>query len=758
MQKRNRFTYLLLIIALVCEAAVFIIDVALWYSRRGNAVELEYVGAYYFKDILSVVLFLSLAMAIRSIYGRPAANARTNAWTIEPAKALWGGVLTVFVFICVALFLNAAFPKSAYQEIKALGEDLALSEQSVFTIVKSHLVALGTGLFALSGLYVIERLIFFRRSKNTRSNFLVAVGLMVISSLFMFGSRNMEGGFSLFFTVLAMLMMTANAFRLQWILSLSRRDKLRTLLLIPVLMIGGGIFEAVLLSSASDAAKTHAGTQVCLHAYSGVAGHFILLTLLFIFIYLATSFFWLLLHLPTSEAFEKKTQEMRSLYAMSRFITDVRDEEKIYDSLLAYTSGSSGATMSWLDIYEPAEAIETAKGRPLNGHAAEAPVGKFKTVSLRNINAETVHRFLKQASFVQQGIVVKKEIIQVDDLLTDYRLGKQASFFTLAQRRFNAFRKGTPDGLISSLVAVPLIARKQLIGALYVAKDIEYGFVKDDVEVISTFADQAAAVIDNSRLIKESIERERLQQELFIAQKIQLQLLPQSLPQVDCFDLDGISYPAYEVGGDYYDFVNLSEGKTIEKFGVVIADVSGKGTSAAFYMAELKGIFQSLSRIYPDSPKDLLIKANETLTRGLEKKAFVSVLYGVVDVATKELTLANAGHCPAILVSQRGNRVVRLQGMALGLDKGKIFNRNVSNETLRLETGDVVVFYTDGVLEAVSGNGEEFGFERLTLAIERSKHKCAAEIKADVFSAVNHFTEQGGSVNDDLTIFVIKAC
>lgn len=350
----------------------------------------------------------------------------------------------------------------------------------------------------------------------------------------------------------------------------------------------------------------------------------------------------------------------------------------------------------------------------------------------------------------------KKEVLRIDDVLTDRRLGKIASPFKTLLRRLKLTRDRRPEP-IGSILSVPLISRSHLLGIIHIAKDVEYGFVKDDIELLTTFADQASIAIDNSRLIKQLIDKERLQQELLVAQAIQLRLLPQSPLEAEGFDIDGISYPAYEVGGDYYDFVKLNNGDDITRFGIIVADVSGKGTSAAFYMAELKGVFQSLCSLYPDSPGELLKKVNETVIKGLSKNVFISTLYGLVDVKTRTLTLVNAGHCPAAALIGEEKKIIRLNGLALGVDKGEVFNRVLSESKIQLSEGDVVVFYTDGIIEAVNQDGEEFGYDRLLKSIDASRNKSAEEIKNDLLSAVNVFTEPGGAIRDDLTIVVLKA-
>ncbi len=314
----------------------------------------------------------------------------------------------------------------------------------------------------------------------------------------------------------------------------------------------------------------------------------------------------------------------------------------------------------------------------------------------------------------------------------------------------NRFKKMQKDRIPSgSLVVVPLVSHAGMVGILYATKAMPFGFFKDDIDVISAFADQATIAIENSRLIKKSIERERLLREMTVAQEIQRKLLPQSLPQYPTLDIDASSTPAFEVGGDYYDVVEL-EGN---KLGIAVGDVSGKGVSAAFYMAEVKGIFQSLSRLYP-SPRDFMIKANEALSSSIDKHSFVSLIYAVIDRATGTLVLARAGHCPLLYLSGTSATFLRPGGMGLGLATGDAFSASIEEQTLRLLPGDVCVFYTDGVTEARSGD-EEYGYDRLRDTVVATKEKSAAALRDALFQSVKTYADKDEN-DDDLTLMVLK--
>ncbi|MBI2619764.1 MAG: PP2C family protein-serine/threonine phosphatase, partial [Ignavibacteriales bacterium] len=256
--------------------------------------------------------------------------------------------------------------------------------------------------------------------------------------------------------------------------------------------------------------------------------------------------------------------------------------------------------------------------------------------------------------------------------------------------------------------------------------------------------------IENSRLIAESLERERYRQEMMVAQQMQKRLLPQRFPKNTAFDIAAISEPSMEVGGDYFDFVTLGK----DRLGVVVGDVSGKGVSAAFYMAEVKGIFQSLSKMC-SSPRDLLIEANHTLKESLEKNAFISLLYAVFDIPRSRLHLARAGHCPMIHISGTVRELVRPNGLGLGLTNGEVFMNATEEKVIQLKSGDVCLFYTDGITESRNQKGEEFGYERLVDLAMSARSLSAKQIQDRILAGIRAYCGQT-TFDDDLTLVVVK--
>ncbi len=252
--------------------------------------------------------------------------------------------------------------------------------------------------------------------------------------------------------------------------------------------------------------------------------------------------------------------------------------------------------------------------------------------------------------------------------------------------------------------------------------------------------------------IRRISERERMAKELEIARRVQMSLLPKVNPLVPGYDIAGICLPAREVGGDYYDFVNLG-GK---KLGIAIGDVSGKGVPAAIYMTLTKGILQSHAEEHV-SPKTVLSKVNGLMYRTIERNSFVSMFYAILDIEQRSIVFARAGQCPAIVATRPGTSGTFLtpKGMALGLENGTIFDSVLEERELTLSPGEVLLFYTDGFTEAMNAIGDEFGEDRLVASLGKHRSGTASGIIQNICLDVNKFIGDHPQ-HDDMTMVVLK--
>jgi sigma-B regulation protein RsbU (phosphoserine phosphatase) len=248
-------------------------------------------------------------------------------------------------------------------------------------------------------------------------------------------------------------------------------------------------------------------------------------------------------------------------------------------------------------------------------------------------------------------------------------------------------------------------------------------------------------------------EKQRMDDELRIAREIQKSLLPVQPPHVAGVDIADLCEPAREVGGDYYDFFEVGP----RLLGVLIADVSGKGTSAALYMAELKGLMLALSHNEP-SPRQLLVDVNRRLAEHFDNRSFITMTYAVIDLDRRTLTVARAGHTPLIIVSGGRSTIVTPDGMVLGLRLPGArlrFDELLAEHHQSIGVGDVIVMYTDGITEAMDAAGELFGQEALAAVIERHADGSAAGIRECVVREVAAFVGDA-EPHDDMTMIVIK--
>jgi serine phosphatase RsbU (regulator of sigma subunit) len=256
-------------------------------------------------------------------------------------------------------------------------------------------------------------------------------------------------------------------------------------------------------------------------------------------------------------------------------------------------------------------------------------------------------------------------------------------------------------------------------------------------------------------LIQEQGERQRLEEELRIARQIQMSLLPgEGLVSLPGIRIAALCLPAAEVGGDYYDLLPLGE----SRMGVLVADVSGKGTSAALYMAELKGLVLSLSRIH-SSPARLLIEANSILAANMDSRSFVTMTYAVVDTGARRMRYARAGHNPLIHFQARTGttQVLTPAGLGLGLDSGERFEQILEEAEVALEPGDVFLFFTDGLSEAMNDQAELFGEARLRRILEQGRALESEQLKERILTEVRRFVGDAAP-HDDLTLVLLKVC
>jgi sigma-B regulation protein RsbU (phosphoserine phosphatase) len=298
-----------------------------------------------------------------------------------------------------------------------------------------------------------------------------------------------------------------------------------------------------------------------------------------------------------------------------------------------------------------------------------------------------------------------------------------------------------------SELAAPLNLAGRTIGVFNLEHDMVDAYHEGHLEMVTAFAAQAAVAVERARLTAELLERRRLEKELAIAREIQASFLPDHAPEVPGFELAGTTEAHDEVGGDYYDFIRVSD----SRLGIAIADVSGKGIPAALIMAGFR--MSLLAEIRNEfAIRAVMRKVNGLLHESTDRGKFVTAFYGVLDHKNRVLIFSNAGHNPPILF-RRDGRIEYLEegGVALGV----LAQTEYEERPIALRPGDVLVLFTDGISEAESPAGEQFGQKRIEQVVSANVGHSADEIMTILSRAVREWSGARG-LTDDLTLVVLR--
>lgn len=550
-------------------------------------------------------------------------------------------------------------------------------------------------------LIVLRHFFFLNRTKNVKVYFNTMLVFFILASLSInfFRDENLSFLNTTFFVV-SVLLIVFNSIRISWIAFLSKKEKIYLLLFSFVITI---LFVVNILNSSDG----NIYSQI-LTAFSPSLKQFNQMIMIYGSIYFVFLFFTTLFHLPTAEAYDRKAQEVTSLQYFSKLITEVLDFNDLAETVTDITQKLSGSKAAWI-IWK-------------NG------VG-YNSLASRNI------------SFIESEKLTNQILERID-----FRNLVSTKTFNIKER----ITDGTTEDLYSVVSVSPIKSRGETQGILVAAKGEGQIFTRDDLSAIETFSDYASVAIENSRLLEQSIEKERLEKELDVAREIQRKILPADVPDYPNLEIASVFIPAFEVGGDYYDFFRISE----TKLGFVIADVSGKGISAAFIMAEVKGIFESLSKTI-ERPKEILIKANEILKETLDSKTFVSAAYGYFDFNEKKLIFARAGHCPLFLIRDMNSKQIRPSGLGLGLSSKEYFEQTLEEFSIDLFRNDTIVLYTDGVTDAKNEQMEDFGDKYFLNVLQDNASLSAQELSNKIIREITVFSSQHNQY-DDITLVIFK--
>ncbi|RJP71858.1 MAG: hypothetical protein C4539_04390 [Ignavibacteriales bacterium] len=551
---------------------------------------------------------------------------------------------------------------------------------------------------------VFTVLFFLRQKKNPKFYFNTLVAFLILTSL----SNNINfldpkiDYIQPALMVVTILLISINSIRIPWIAFLTKKEKIQLIIISTVLTV---LFIVNIVLCASD----NPGNKLLVE-FSPSLHQYLMLMMIYGANFFGIIFFTTLFHLPTAAAFDRKAQEASSLINLSKLLTQVFDFKELADTVTDITTQVCNSDSAWLVTNEE------------------------NVLSVRAV---------KNISYVEADKIVLS-------LTTEHNLKSISSVKTIKLNSVNHNKSEQQVKNFNSLAVAPLKVHNDVNGYLIAARRADELFDDDDQKSIGAFADYAAVAIENAKLLKESIEKERLEKELDVAREVQYKILPDRTPKIDDLEISAFFIPAFEVGGDYYDFFNLSD----NRLGFVIADVSGKGISAAFIMAEIKGIFGSLAKLI-DSPRNILIKANEILKFSLDKKSFVTAIFGIIDLANEKVIFSRCGHTPLLLSREGSISEYKSSGLGLGLDHTMNFENNLEEIEIKLKENDILVLFTDGITEAKNGMLDDYGMERFEKLILNNSGKPIDELSNNIIKEISLFS-QGNPQHDDITLVVFK--
>lgn len=413
------------------------------------------------------------------------------------------------------------------------------------------------------------------------------------------------------------------------------------------------------------------------------------------------------------QALRKSVQELTILNAISAAITSTMKVEEISNLILSKCTDHVEAEQGSITLLAGSEMMPT-----------------FRTMQ-RVIDKKMGDVPYRLGASLSGWMLKNQEPLLIDDIASDNRFKGISS----------------ESGAIKSMVSVPLKVKDKMIGLITLFNKKSGKFTPEDQRFLSIVASQSAQVLENARLYEEEQKLKFIEAELKTAQNIQKALLPKNNPTIPGIDIAGTYYPAREVGGDFFDYIQIDE----NRLGVAIGDVSGKGLPAALLMSHLHASLRSTAPVNV-SAKNCVTKTNDLLCQCIAEGKFITMFYGILNTSDRSFLFTNAGHNYPLLFSKEGD-VKRLETKDLIM--GVMHDFSYKEKSISLNPGEIIVLYTDGVTEAENTTGEQFEEKRVIDVVTKNSHLSSAEICEKLFEEVQSF-QKDEAQQDDFTVVIIK--
>lgn len=644
-------------------------------------------------NYITSVLILSLALIYFYIESKNEFNIKYDELNSFFNVNLYQTTFLIFISFIIISFYNNI---NIYEYIKDSYFGLIIKSFTFLYLIISSIIVIN---FCL-------KTIWSRRKKNTREIIVVltisAFIVLIFSSIEYF--LNIE--YNLLFNISSFIVFSFYVilllylpFKKNWISFLSKKNK--TILLL--LSLINFIFS---LSIFIDSIRVESLFFKEFNNLYSITSTFISLTFAFSAILNARLFLNSMITYPSSKIFERKNQELNNLTNLNKFISDSINKEPdfILKTIFNLALETLEANGGWI-INEKKE-INTIYG--IKNDLAKNQIINF--------------------SLIFENMPNEIQIIE--------SISHNDTFSTILK-----------DNNIKSIIILPITVFEKRKGIMFLFKNEDYGIDFEVIKIMSAFKENIKIALENAHLFRESIEKERIKRELLLAQEMQKKLLPQSLPKIINYNLSVKTLPANEVGGDYYDIVKLKNGK----YCIIVGDVSGKGISAAFYMAQLKGVVLAKS-LEVNTGKELLIEINKTLYGKIDNKIFITLSTILIDDDNGNIRLCRAGHLPAIHKNNTKIEILKPNGIGISLANNSIFEKNLEEINIKLLENSAVILFTDGITEINSYNNEELGLEPIVEICKQSNN--SAEFVDKLFNKLYKYIKINLN-HDDMTVFAL---
>ncbi|OHX66981.1 PP2C family protein-serine/threonine phosphatase [Flammeovirga pacifica] len=543
-----------------------------------------------------------------------------------------------------------------------------------------------------------KKLILFEQTRFTHYSWLlfeIFLGITMIAHFFRIGTIDVYFKIPSIFLTIWILMISINV---RWVPHLNFQQKIQGIFKLGFIMLALSYFVASL--------KFYFYEQ-SLVSDELIKNLFPLTLLIFVFVYAASSTLFMLFSLPTSSVFEKKEQEISSFRDLSLAVRDGKKESDVYRVLLNSSLKSIQADAGWIMS---------------NDYEVKVVTG-----------------------------ITEEDVMQV---LSDLRDAPYNGGAPLKLNYQPYFRKENANRNYRSILAIPIIVDQQVRDSLILVKKLHNSIDSVMQSTVNTYVAQAGIALFNLDLLSKAVKNEVYKNSMQIAKQTQEALMPKSLEINENIESYVTWEPAIVVGGDYYDMHRIND----HEVSFIIADVSGKGPKAAFNMAQMKGIYQSLAREENIKPDEFFTKANAALTGCIQRDTFITATYLHINTDEMKIDFARAGHCPTLYYDTQKQEAQFLEnrGLGLGIVRNNSYNKFIHNHEIKYNPSDLMILYTDGITEARSKNGvDEYGYEHMKKIVEEHHQLPLKEIANKILNDVYGFMGKQ-AMDDDFTLLLIR--